>query len=313
MFSHIVPGGVGGRPGASAVFRSFLLSAFAALTTGADSSAPLAPRGISATATTDSIDVNWYDNTETDLASYSVYRSTTSGGGFALLAQNMTRSYYGDTSARAGTQYYYCVSAVDTSGNVSPLSAQAWATIPSSNLPPAVPTGLSGTAGTNSISLDWNDNTESDLAGYSIYRSTTSGTGFSLLAEATQSAYADSAVQAGTTYYYIVFAFDTSGSTSAASAEVSVTVPAAAAGFFATIAWSAPTKNADNSSLKDLAGYKVYVGTSSHKYSSVRNAGKVTQFTVGPLAAGTYYFCVTAYDTSGNESAYSTEVSRKLE
>jgi fibronectin type 3 domain-containing protein len=226
----------------------------------------------------------------------------------------LTRSYYADGTARAGTAYYYCVAAVDTAGNVSPLSAQAWATIPGSNLAPAVPGGLVATAATSSISLNWNDNSESDLAGYLVYRSTTSGTGFTPLAEnLTQSSYADTSIQAGTTYYYIVFAFDTSGNTSAASAQVSATVPAAAAGFFETIAWSAPTANTDGSTLKDLAGYKVYVGTSSRKYSSVHSAGNVTQYTVGPLAAGTYYFCVTSCDSSGNESPYSTEVTYKVQ
>jgi fibronectin type 3 domain-containing protein len=277
-------------------------------------SAPLAPTGLRATAGSAAIGLNWNDNTETDLASYAVYRSTTSGSGFTLLAHGLSGSDYSDGTARAGTAYYYCVAAVDAAGHLSPLSSQAWATIPVSNLAPAVPSGLSGTAATNSISLNWNDNSESDLAGYAVYRSTTSGTGFAPLAEdLTQSSYTDSAIQAGTTYYYIVFAFDTAGNASAASSQISVTAPAAPAGFFETLAWSAPTTNADGSSLRDLAGYKVYVGTSSRKYTSVQSAGKVTQFTVGPLPSGTYYFCVTSCDSSGNESTFSTEVSTTVQ
>ena len=62
-----------------------------------------------------------------------------------------------------------------------------------------------------------------------------------------------------------------------------------------------------------LAGYKVYVGTSSRKYQSNYNAGKATQYTVGPLKAGTYYFSVTSFDSSGNESSYSTEVSYQVQ
>jgi murein DD-endopeptidase MepM/ murein hydrolase activator NlpD len=194
--------------------------------------APLAPTGLKATAGTGAIALDWNDNTEPDLASYSVYRSTTSGSGFALLARAVTRSDYSDSTAKAGTAYYYAVAAVDVAGHVSARSAQASATIPVSDVALAVPSGLTGTAATNSISLNWNDNTESDLAGYLVYRSTTSGTGFTPLAEdVTQSSYTDTAIQPGKTYYYIVFAFDTAGNTSAASAQVSVTAPAPPAGF----------------------------------------------------------------------------------
>jgi len=269
---------------------------------------------MSATAASASIGVNWYDNTESDLASYNIYRSTTSGSGFALLARGLSKSWYNDVSARPGTLYYYCAAAVDAGGNISPLSKQAWATIPSSNLAPPVLGGLSATAATNSISLNWSDSTATDLASYSVYRSTTSGTGYAALAEnLTQSAYTDSAVQAGATYYYIVFAVDTAGNASPPSTEVSATVPASTAGFFTTLGWTAPTTNTDGSSLKDLAGYKVYVGTSSRKYQSNYNAGKATQYTVGPLKAGTYYFSVTSFDSSGNESSYSTEVSYQVQ
>jgi hypothetical protein len=275
---------------------------------------PLAPTGLTATAMSGAIGLDWNDNTETDLANYAVYRSTTSGNGFSLLAQGLTGSQYSDTAAQAGTLYYYCVAAVDGAGNLSPLSAQAWATVPVSDLAPAVPSGLVATAATNSVSLNWNDNTESDLAGYSVFRSTTSGTGFALLADhLTESSYADTAVEPGTTYYYIVFAFDSAVNTSPPSAQVSATVPEAPAGFFGTISWSAPTANVDGSSLKDLSGYKVYVGTGSRKYTSIHSAGNVTQFTVGPLPAGTYYFCVTSCDSSGNESPYSTEVSYNVQ
>ncbi len=44
--------------------------------------------------------------------------------------------------------------------------------------PPAAPTGLVATvptAGPVEVTLDWNDNTEPDLLGYSVYRSETGG------------------------------------------------------------------------------------------------------------------------------------------
>ena len=66
----------------------------------------------------------------------------------------------------------------------------------------------------------------------------------------------------------------------------------------------------------DLAGYKVYVGTASGTYSFPGSAflpGEVTSYTVSNLPKGqTYFFAISAYDSAGNESALSAEVSKSL-
>jgi len=75
----------------------------------------------------------------------------------------------------------------------------------------------------------------------------------------------------------------------------------------ATVSWQA---NAES----DLAGYQIYYGTSQNFYSVILDVGNVTTYNVTGLTAGTtYYFAMTAYDQSGNESEYSTEVSYKVE
>jgi len=75
--------------------------------------------------------------------------------------------------------------------------------------------------------------------------------------------------------------------------------------------WSAPLVNADGTPLRDLAGFKIYYGNVSHSYDGSIDVGNVTFSVVGNLGDGlTYYFSITAYDTSGNESGYSNEVSR---
>src|SRR3972149_9813836 len=73
----------------------------------------------------------------------------------------------------------------------------------------------------------------------------------------------------------------------------------------ATLSWDAPTTNTDDTDLTDLAGYKIYYGTSPGTYDSVIDAAKVTTYTVSDLTPATYYFAVTAYDEGGNESNYS--------
>ena len=78
-----------------------------------------------------------------------------------------------------------------------------------------------------------------------------------------------------------------------------------------TINWSAPTQNTDGTALTDLAGFKIHYGTASQKYTqtiTVSNPGLVT-YVVTNLAAGRYYFAVTAYSSAGTESARSAEVS----
>lgn len=62
----------------------------------------------------------------------------------------------------------------------------------------------------------------------------------------------------------------------------------------------------------NLAGYRVYVGLFPGSYAVSENAGLSTTYTVTGLGNGTYYFAVTAYDASLNESVYSDEVSRSF-
>lgn len=74
----------------------------------------------------------------------------------------------------------------------------------------------------------------------------------------------------------------------------------------ATLSWAPNTDS-------DLAGYKVYMGTTSGLYGAPVDVGNVTTYTAGNLTAGTtYYFSVTAYDRSGNESIHSGEVSKSI-
>ena len=79
----------------------------------------------------------------------------------------------------------------------------------------------------------------------------------------------------------------------------------------ATLAWKAPTTNADGTPLTNLAGYKIHYGTVSGSYTTTLVIGNVTSYTIA-LPPGTYYFTVTAFDTLGSESGYSAEASKTL-
>lgn len=93
---------------------------------------------------------------------------------------------------------------------------------------------------------------------------------------------------------------------------ITVTAATTTATGSATLTWTAPTKNTDESALTDLKSYKIYYGTSSSDLSKTIDAGNVTTYKVDSLAAGTWYFAVAAVNTSGAESAKSSVASKKI-
>lgn len=78
----------------------------------------------------------------------------------------------------------------------------------------------------------------------------------------------------------------------------------------AELTWTAPTTTVAGEILTNLAGYRVYYGTSPGGYTETIDVGNVTTTTITDLSPGTYYFAVTAYDSDGGESALSGEVSK---
>jgi len=70
-----------------------------------------------------------------------------------------------------------------------------------------------------------------------------------------------------------------------------------------TLAWNPSTGG-------DVAGYDIDYGTSSGNYTVGVPVGNVTNATIKGLTPGvTYYFVATAYDSSGDVSGYSPEIS----
>jgi hypothetical protein len=82
----------------------------------------------------------------------------------------------------------------------------------------------------------------------------------------------------------------------------------------ATLSWTAPTENSDSTPLTDLSGYTVYYGTAVDNYpNSVRiHNPSITINVIENLSLGTWYFVVTAFDISGNESERSNFASATI-
>jgi hypothetical protein len=81
-----------------------------------------------------------------------------------------------------------------------------------------------------------------------------------------------------------------------------ILIPSLVFGLGVRVTWN---KNSEN----DLAGYLVYCGTSPGSYDRIVGADLTASVDMRGVEAGrTYYFAVTARDTSGNQSGYSQQV-----
>ncbi len=91
---------------------------------------------------------------------------------------------------------------------------------------PKPPEGLVGNVAGNTVDLTWFVNPEPDISGYNIYRSEASGYPYIKLNDmpVNDTAYTDTTVVGGNTYYYVVTACIRAGSESKYSSEESVTV-----------------------------------------------------------------------------------------
>ncbi len=241
--------------------------------------------------------------------SYTVKRSTTSGGPHELVGTTGAR-FYVDENAVNGTTYYYVVSAVNTLGESDSNEAAA---TPQAPPPPSAPDLLTATAiSTTQIALTWRDNS-TDETGFQIERSTGGGN-FTLVS--TVAANATSANMTGlapaTGYTFRVRAISTVAGASGYSNEASATTlalpppPAAPTGLSATLipptridlAW---TDNANNET-----GFKIERSTDGVNFSLISTVGaNVASYSnTGLSGVTTYYYRVRASNSSG-DSAYS--------
>jgi hypothetical protein len=81
----------------------------------------------------------------------------------------------------------------------------------------------------------------------------------------------------------------------------------------ATLTWTAPTTNTDNSVLTNLVGFTIYSGPSASTLVKLATVGPTVLTYSTPIGVGTTFFAVTATaDMPPHESALSTVVSRSL-
>jgi hypothetical protein len=161
---------------------------------------------------------SWHPGSSPDVAGYKVAWGTepqtyTDSAMLGLITS------YSITNLQNGTRYYATVMAVDSAGHEG-YPAPEQSAVP--GLVPFPPANVVALPTYYGMAFTWLTNRERDLAGYNLYRSTVSGSGYervnsALIADTT---FRDSGLQSDTMYYYVVTAVDTTGNESGHSAEV---------------------------------------------------------------------------------------------
>lgn len=130
---------------------------------------------------------------------------------------------YTDISAEFGKTYQYSIQAVRENVESDVVGPETITLV--NKFPPAVPTGLTVSAGIGSLELVWNRNTEPDFKEYRVLRSEENGPFMEIARGLDAPAYSDRSVQSGKRYRYEVTAVAQNDQSSAPSAPVEMTAP----------------------------------------------------------------------------------------
>ena len=235
----------------------------------------------------------------TSLGSVTIPRSVTDIGGYAFgSCRSLADVYYGGTETD-----WTKITIGNGNGNLTS------ATLHCAPAAPVVRIGNSATSG--KPVLTWN--AVYGATSYRIYRSTSKGSGYSLLGTTTATSYTNTGAKAGTTYYYRVKACNDAGLSpysNIVSGQVKTVTPKPAApvvkiGNSASSGKPMLTWNA----VSGATSYKVYRATSQNGTYSLLGTVTATSYTnTGAKAGTTYYYKVKAVNSAG-ESAYSNVVS----
>jgi hypothetical protein len=294
-----------------------------------DGTPPAVPSSFIATALLDEFNnpyvaVAWDSVTTSDLNYYTLYRGTTTLTYDTTIKRSIDKKGYTDTSVTAGTEYFYGLTSTDGHNNESTSATEVSATPVFDTTPPANPTGLVDTPADGSILLDWDDNIESDLDAYNVYRGTVIGGPYSRINSLPvgSSTYTDATVVFGTTYFYIVRAYDTSTNESGDSNEVEttsvdLTPPPIPTGVTvtsdensATLSWDA-IENVD----LDFSKYIVYRSDDDgavDPYVNIAETFSESFLNTSLIAGNTYWYEITSVDIYGNESNPSASTSTTI-
>ncbi len=274
--------------------------------------APSAPANIIAVPLNASVNMFWSKNSEIDFKNYKIYRSINNTNNFSVIT-NITSTNFTDTGLINNTNYYYRITAVDVSGYESDYSKTV-SVIPQTNAAPITPMGLRGIGLNGKVSLMWNNNPESDIAGYVVYRALNKFALYSNISGLVAgTSYTDTAVINETPYYYKIRAVDTIAQTNNGFSDIVSVTPAsneiplspvnlkliAASSGALTISW---TPNEET----NVVSYNVYYQREGSIIKGPFSTDNFTNYSINNLDNGyKYSIWVTAVNNNNFESAES--------
>ncbi len=210
---------------------ALLIASNQAIVVTTDTTAPSAPSSFAASATSSTINLSWTNPVDSDFLSTTIRRSAsaypTSHTNGTAVSSGVTGTSTSQTSLVDGV-YYYSIFARDLRGNYSTV-AQATATVDTT--PPAAPSSFAVSVAGSTAALTWTNPVDSDFSSVTIRRSTSTyptsvSEGTLVVQNETGTSYNNTSLSDGT-YYYSIFAKDTSTNYSGA-ANATATVSTAA-------------------------------------------------------------------------------------
>jgi fibronectin-binding autotransporter adhesin len=279
----------------------------ASATPAAATAVPAAPVDLVATPGDAQVSLSW--SAAAGAASYTVRRSTTSGSGYADIATGVTSPAYTDSGAANGTTYFYVVQAVNAVG-ASPDSNEASATPVAATVVPAAPTNLVAIPGDSRVMLSWSASTGAST--YTVRRSDVSGRMYrETMSGVTGTAFTDTTVTNGSTYYYVVEAVNSAGAsgTSNEASATPVVPPPAPTNLVATagngqvsLAWTASA---------GATGYSVRRGTIAGSYTTIATDVPGPSYLDTTVTNETDYYYVVLAVAGGATSGSSNEATAR--
>jgi hypothetical protein len=302
-----------------------------------DTTPPPVPTNITITPIINGFTITIEPPTVPDWDGFEIHASKSSGftPSSSTLKAKGKASTFNIEGLDGGTLYYVKVISYDTSGNKSAPSSQ-YTVIPKKitdsdvdTTPPDVPTGLSLQTYLDSVDAQkygkyiavikatWNQVSASDLEGYQVRIRKGTETDYTVVSTK-DTYYLFRNLMTGTQYGISVRAYDKFGNYSNWSSEATITTagdstpPSIPTGITATAYFKTIVVRWNEAPEPDLAGYELYASTTPNFTPSPSNliyVGKSNSYSFSADVNQTWYFKVRSYDTSGNFSNFSTEVS----